>query len=239
MAALSNTARSAYDVAFQISPIILTGGIASQVPGGKLPVIGLVGQLASIAQGFLTNGIGLSDIGFRFVPLPGATVVSNSVGTYPFANQQVAGNAIVSQPLVISLQMIAPVNSDMGYITKLPIFTALQQSFASHNTAGGTYSIATPSYIYTNCVMTAITDVTSGRTHQQQVEWQLDFVQPLISQQAALSSLSGLMSKLSAGQPNSGEWSGLTGVAAQGAISGVPGLVGNVTQFLSGPVSGI
>lgn len=235
---LSNVARSAYDLAFQISPIILTGGIASQLPGQATPVIALIGQIAGIAQSFITNGIGLSSIGVRFVPMAGATVISNIAGTYPFANQQTAGNALVSQPLTISLEMIAPVNSDGGYITKLAIFTALRESFAAHNAAGGTYSIATPSYIYTNCLMTGITDVTGGNTRQQQINWQIDFVKPLLAQQDASNAESALISKLTNGQQQtSAGWSNITGVAGtQGAVAGVTSLTGNALNFLATPL---
>ena len=49
--ALASAARSAYQLAFQVSPIILQGGIAAGTPGGMLPIIGLTGQLLSFAQG--------------------------------------------------------------------------------------------------------------------------------------------------------------------------------------------
>lgn len=233
MAILSNAARTAYDVAFQVSPIILTGGIVANTQGSALPIIALVGQAASFAAGALLDGFSMDDFYARFVPLPGSTVISNAIGTYPFANQQVAANAIINQPLNISLQMIVPVKQTGGYMTKLAVFTALQQSLSSHNAAGGTYSIATPSYVYTNCIMTAMTDITSGETRQQQILWQLDFVQPLITQQQATAAQNGLMSKLTGGQQAGGSWSGISGVASQGALSGVPQQVANVTNFLS------
>lgn len=236
MSFIANAARSAYDIAFQVSPIILTGGIAANANGSALPIIALTGQAASFAQGVLTNGLTLDDFYARFVPLPGSTVISNAIGTYPFANQDVAANAIIRQPLNVSLQMIAPVKDTGGYFTKLAVFTALQQSLASHNAAGGTYSIAMPSYIYTGCIMVAMTDITSGGTKQQQILWQLDFVQPLVTQQAAQSSYSGLMGKLASGQQAGSSWSGISGVPSQGALSGVPQQVANVTQFLAQPL---
>jgi hypothetical protein len=233
---IANAARSAYDIAFQVSPIILTGGIVANTNGSALPIIALTGQVASFAQGALTGGLSLDDFYARFLPLPGSTVISNAIGMYPFANQDVAANAIIRQPLNISLQMIAPVKDAGGYFTKLAIFTALQQSLQSHNAAGGTYSIATPSYIYTACIMTGMTDITSGETKQQQVAWQLDFVQPLVTQQQAQSSYSGLMSKLAGGQQAGSSWSGLSGVPSQGALSGVSQQAANVTNFLAQPI---
>lgn len=232
--------RSAYDIAFQVSPIILNGGIVANTPGGMMPIIGLVGQLASLAQGVLSSGgLSLDDFFARYVVLPGGTIISNAVGTYPFANQQVAGNAIIMQPKNVSLLMIAPVKDTGGYLTKLALFTSLQSSLESHCAAGGTFHVATPARIYTNCILTSMTDVTGGEGRQQQIQWQLDFVQPLITQQAASSAFSALMSKLSGGQQvTDGAWSGAVaaaGSAVQGALQGVGNMAGVVNQFLSQP----
>lgn len=234
MSILTSAARSAYDIAFQVSPIIFTGGSVAAMPGGAMPIIALVGQAGAFVQGALAEGLGMEDFYARFVPMPGSTAIANTVGAYPFANQNVAANAIVRQPLTISLQMYAPVKDTAGYLTKLPLFTALQQSFASHNAAGGTYSIATPSYVYTDCIMLAMTDVTGHDTAQQQVTWQLDFIQPLISQAQASSALSSLMSKMTGGQPTARQWT-----EAQSIISGVPQQIGAVTQYASQAVTSL
>ncbi|WP_186157957.1 hypothetical protein [Burkholderia gladioli] len=237
---ISSGFRSAYDIAFQVSPIILNGGIVASTPGGMMPIIGLVGQLASLAQGVLSSGsLNLDDFFARYVVLPGGSIINNAVGTYPFANQQVAGNAIIMQPKNVSLLMIAPVKETGGYLTKLALFTSLQSSLESHCAAGGTFHVATPARIFTNCILTSMTDVTGGEGRQQQIQWQLDFVQPLITQQAASSAFSALMSKLSGGQQvTSSAWSGAvaaTGSAVQGALQGVGDMAGVVNQFLSQP----
>ncbi len=204
-----------------------------------LPIIGLVGQLAGFAQGLLTNGFSMSDFFARFVPVPGSTVISNSIGMYPFANQQVAANAIIEQPLTISLMMISPVKDAGGYFTKLALFTALRNSLKSHNKQGGTYHIATPAFIYTNCVMTTMTDVTQD-SKQQQIQWQLDFIKPLITQADASVAYSGLMSKLMSGSPiTSPSWSGAAAAVnspLQGALSDINGMAGSVNNFLSSPL---
>jgi hypothetical protein len=210
MSVLANAARTLYDLAFQISPIILTGGSVASVPGGALPIIMLTGQLASFVQGALTGG-GLSTDDFfaRFLVVPGGNLVNNAIGMYPFANQQVAANAIIQQPLSISLVMECPVRDDMGYLTKTAILTSLATSLKNHNTSGGLYTIATPAYLYTNCIMTSMTDVTGGATKQQQVRWQFDFVQPIVTVQGAQATMNGLMSKVSNGsQVTDSSWSG-------------------------------
>lgn len=238
MATLANAARTAYDLAFQVSPIILTGGLATGILGGNLPIIALYGQAAGFVQGAVSSGsISADDFYCRFVPLPGSTVINQTIGQYPFANQLVAANATVQQPLTISLQMIVPVKDSGGYLTKLAIFSSLQQSLLLHNASGGSYTIATPSLLYTNCLMTAMTDITGGETRQQQVSYQLDFVQPLISKQQAQAATSALMSKLSGGnQITSPSWSGASATAGQPAQSGLlnNGLTGGVVNFLSG-----
>jgi len=245
MSGIANAARSAYTLAFQVSPIILTGGIVAGLPGAALPVIGLIGQLASFAQGALSSGgLSANDFFAEFLPVPGGNIINNAVGMYPFANQQVAANAIIEQPLNISLQMIAPVKDTGGYLTKLALFTALRTSFNQHNQAGGTYAVATSAYIYPNCLMTGMTDITGGDTRQQQIEWQIDFIKPVITRQAAIGAFSSLMGKLNGGQQTSGAlaWSGAgaaTGTQASGAMSLVAGaqnLAGAINSFLSGPL---
>lgn len=244
--AVANAGRSAYDLAFQISPIILTGGIASGLLGGAIPVIGLVGQLASFGQGLLSSGsFGLNDAFAQFVPVPGGNIISNVIGMYPFANQQVAANAVIEQPLAISMMMIAPVKDAGGYLTKLATFTALRTSFRQHNNAGGLYTVATPAFIYTDCLMTGMTDITGGDTRQQQIEWQIDFVKPLVTQQQAQNAYSSLMGKLSSGSQISGPlaWSGAgaaAGTQAPGGLAAITGgaqqLAGGVNTFLSGAI---
>lgn len=230
----ANAARSAYDIAFQVSPIFLTGGMVSNAIGSTLPIVALLGQSAAFAQGVLTNGFTIEDFYARFVPMPGSTVISNTVGMYPFANQFVAANAIVRQPLTISLQMIAPVKDTGGYLTKTAIFTGLRQSLSAHNAAGGTYTIATPSYLYTGCILTSMMDITTGETKQQQIIWQLDFVQPLVSKESAIAAASSLMSKLSNGVQTNGLWSGQTSTPLPGALQSLSQQAGNVIDFLAG-----
>lgn len=231
MALLSGAFRSAYDVAFQVSPIIFTGGIVGG--SGPVPVISLVGQLAGFAQGALTSGaLSTNDAWARFVPLAGTSVIENTIGQYPFANQNVAANAIIRQPLNIGMQMIVPIKDAGGYLTKLALFTALQQSFVSHNAAGGTYTIATPSYIYTGCIMLSMTDITAGETRQQQVVWQLMFQQPLTTQAELNGSLNSVMAAIDSGQATTGA---LT--ATGSLISGILPQLSTVTQPLEGGIS--
>jgi hypothetical protein len=236
-----SAATSLYDLSFQISPIILNGGIAANSLGGMMPIIGLTGQLAALGQSLLS---GSAEPFARFVPAPGSTLMANAVATYPFANQFVAGNAVIKQPKNVSLIMYAPVQDTGGYLTKLALFEALISSLEAHVAAGGTFHIATPAHIYTNTLLTSWTDITNGELgRQQMVQFQLDFVQPLVTLQAAQQAQNSLMSKLTGGQQiipsglaGSSLWSSATtaiGSAAQGAAQGINGITGAINNFVT------
>lgn len=235
----NNTAfRDAYDLAFQVSPIILNGGSFSNALGGMMPIIGLMTEIVGFGLGATVNGVSIDDFPFRFLPVPGGKIINNAVGNYPFANQQIAANAIIVQPLNISLVMIAPVNTTGGYLTKLPMITALQTALQNHVDNGGTFHIATPGFLYTNCLLTGMTDITGGDTRQQQVTWQLDFVRPLLTQQQASAALSALNQKLAAGgviTTSQAIASAATAVGqpVQGAAANIQGMFGAVNNFLS------
>lgn len=191
---LGNAARSAYDLAYQSSPIIFNGGSFASAISGMVPLFTVLGSLINDVTGSDTAPT------IKFVPIPGATVVSNTAATYPFANRYVAGNAVIRNPKNVSLLMIAPVNSVGGYLLKQALFMTLQSTFEAHTAAGGTYHILTPAYPYFDCIMTGMTDVTTGEGYQQQIQWQIDFVQPLVTVSQAQAAFNGLLSQVSGGQ---------------------------------------
>jgi hypothetical protein len=226
--AYTNAAIAQYDLAYEISPIILYAGIAASVQGGALPIVRLMDGFGSASSD--------DDVLARFIPVPGGTIINNAIATYPFANQQVAANAIIQQPNVISLLMIAPVKEIGGYASKLSMFTSLQSSLQQHNLLGGYYYVATPARIFGPCLMTSMTDVTAGETKQKQIMWQIDFIEPLLTQAQAQAAQSTLMQRITNGAAINGTpaWSGpaaATGASAQGATastvgsSGMPGAV--------------
>ncbi len=142
--------------------------------------------------------------------------------------------------------MIAPVKDTAGYLTKLAIWTSLQNSLVAHNAAGGTYTVATPWYIYTGCILQSITDTTGGEGKQTQIMAQWDFVQPLTTQMQAIQAYSSLMSKLASGAQvtapttaGTSIWSNAAvavGSAAQNAVSNISNLSGVVNKYLSTPL---
>jgi len=217
---MSQIEQIAYQLSFEISPIILTGGIAAAIPGGMLPIIAVTSAI-SFPLGILSGGdVSLDGAFAHFIPLPGASLIDNAIGNYPFANQAIAANAIIKQPLIISMKMIVPAK---GYAIKTATMMALQAVLDQHTGLGGTFTVATPSFIYTNCVMTGMRDTSTHETQQLQWSWQLDFVKPLLTLTQAQAAQNALMSKLSSGTSFNGApaWSGL-----QPNVGFPPGLAG-------------
>lgn len=79
--------REMYKLGFEISPVILCGGIAQAIPGGMLPIVALT-QSASFVTGLLGGAINLTDLDKYFChwrPVQGATMVDYEIARYPFA----------------------------------------------------------------------------------------------------------------------------------------------------------
>jgi len=210
----------AFRIAYEISPIYLTGNstIIGQKLGSVLPMVflteGINLPLAFITERGLPD---LDDFFAHFVPMPGSTLVDNQVATYPFANQDVAANAIIRQPLTVSMRMICPVRNRLGYPAKIATMMLLKSTLDDHNAQGGLYSILTPSYFYTDCVMTRMTDISGGESVQSGHTWQLDFMQPLVDlSQAQEQAVNGKMGRLvNGGEVTDSNWSGPQAVLGQ------------------------
>jgi len=204
------TSRALFQLGSEISPIILTNGIAKYIPGGMLPIVAIT-EASSFTIGLLSGSINLDLDTYlcHFMPLPGSMLINNDIGEYPFANQAVAANAIIAKPIPVSLLMNCPVNQGYGYISKFTTISALKSALDLHNSMGGTYIVATPSYIYKNCILKQMRDVTGSGSKQVQQQWQFDFEKPLLTESEAGSVLNALMSKLSGGLPvDTPSWSG-------------------------------
>lgn len=240
--------QAAFKMAFELSPIVLTGGLAGPIPGGMLPLISLTEAL-NFTRGLLSGGgvslDNLDNFFAQFKVMPGGTLVDNAVATYPLANQATAANAIVSQPLKISLRMICPVKAPLGYAAKLATMMALQATLNYHNNSGGTYIVATPSFIYTNCLLANMSDASSGQSRQDQTEWQLDFVKPLLTLSDVEQAQNSLMSKITGGTFFSGapSWSGLEQTVnappTLASSSVVPASIGAISAGTPPPIPGI
>lgn len=207
-----STGLAAFKLSFQLSPIILTGGVAGFIPGGMLPLISITESL-NFAFGILGGSadIDLDSFFANFHPMAGSTLISQKIGKYPFANQAVAANAVIADPLNISMLMMVPARGPGGYAVKLATMMALQATLKQHNASGGTYIIATPSFFFTDCVMLNMRDVTPAASKQAQAAWVLDFEKPLLTLDQAAQALNSLMNTINSGTPIQGQpaWSGL------------------------------
>jgi len=235
---------TAFKLAYELSPIFLTGGssVIAQWPYQVVPFIFLTEGLGlnfviGVASG--SENIELDDFFAHFIPMPGSTLIDQQIATYPFANQAVAGNAVIQQPLTISMRMICPVRQRLGYASKIATMMLIKSSLDQHNQQGGTYSILTPSYFYTNCIMLKMTDISGGPSAQAQHTWQMDFMQPLVTLDAAQQAATGLMGKLTNGgvvtDPSYSGANAVIGQSVPGSVSGF-GVVGSADS-LAAPIS--
>jgi hypothetical protein len=148
------------------------------------------------------------------------------VAKYPFANQSYAANAILRDPLHVSLIWDTPMRGPSAWGKKLTVMQAVKQRLDTHNNNGGTYIVVTPAYVYDNMVMNALTDSSRGSSNLPQNAWRFDFERPLVTLQDLRAAQSALMSKLTNGVVTDGAWSG-PGVGL-GSITSQP-------QMSSGP----
>jgi hypothetical protein len=210
-----------FQLGYQCSPIILVGGLAQNIPGQMLPIVciteGISLLTGALAGNFPTS---MDDFFAQFTVVPSGRLITQQIGHYAFANQAVAANATVTEPLTVSVRMDCPAKGAGEYVAKLAVLTALQAALSAHNSAGGLYTIATPSFIYTNCIMTTLTDISGGVSAQVQYQWQFDFEQPLVRLQAAQQAYSALLNKIAGGtQISDPAWSSPE-VAAASPVSG-------------------
>jgi hypothetical protein len=226
MSVLDTIGRTVYQLGFEVSPIIFTDGIA-RFAGGFLPVIAVTegpNILASALSG--SNPFNLDKFFAHFTPVPGGKLANFAIGQYPFANQSVAANAIISEPLTLSMRMSIPVNKPGGHTAKLITMTMLKTVIQKHANLGGTYIVATPAGFYTNCILTGLTDVSTGDSPIPQNTWQWDFMQPLVTLQAAAAAQSTFMNTVSQGLPTAGSLNATASSAAVPSVISGTGIAG-------------
>jgi hypothetical protein len=235
---------SPWQLTYQVSPIFLTGGSVSNYPGGVLPLIWLTQRTGDpnapynySVMNLVTFPIASLDDAFgAFSVLPGGALVKQEVAKYPFANQWSAANATIREPTTLSVIMDTPMRGANAWMNKFAIMTALKATLETHNNNGGTYTVMTPAFMFTDMILTSLTDANrpiSPNNSVPQNAWRFDFEKPLVSQAdlQAVYSLSARMLQLTNGVPPVG-----TGGGA-GTPQGKPGELG--TLPLSGPQIGI
>lgn len=230
--------RELYKLGFEISPVILCDGVAQSIPGGMLPIVALT-QSASYVSGLLGGAINLTDLDKYFChwrAAQGATMIDYDIGRYPFANQAVAANALLAQPLRVSMIMDAPVNENTGAMTKLVTLSSLQAVLQAHANLGGTFVVATPGIIYSSCILRTVRDVTNANEPLPQRQWLWEFEQPLISDNGAGRAVANFVKKIDSGDKTNGtSW---TSTAAALGNTSLGSAVTDTVTGLIGKLSG-
>ena len=185
---------------YQLAPILLVGGIANRTAqNGTMTILTLTEGSETV------NYPNESDYFAHFKPLPGGTLVDFSAAEYPFASMNMAANAMVQNALKFSLLMTCPprTNPRISYPSVQAIITRIQRQMTAHVLAGGVCTVATPATIYQNCLFLSLRDASSAgdKTVQNAFVW--EFLQPLITQQAAEQVYNNLYNKLANGLPTS------------------------------------
>jgi hypothetical protein len=198
-------------LSFQVCPIILSGGIVAQIPGALLPMTKIFDpNLYAFNNLALPYPIyDLDDAFGSFNVLPGGTLVSQSIGKYPFANQSVAANAVIREPLTLSLIMDAPMRGPKAFAIKHMIMHCLKATLEAHNNAGGVYVIATPAFMYDNMVMISLTDNSRGTNSLPQNAWRFDFEKPLVALADLDVAYNEMMAKIANNLPTSANLTGI------------------------------
>ena len=186
---------NSYWTQYQVNPIYLVGGIAGAGMMAISSVLNAAGYPAGLTSGSTAT---LGDTFGAFSVLPGGTLIDNEIAEYPFANATTAADAVITQPLHISLDMLVP--SDGSAVTlnnRLSIMTALKTTLDNHVAQGGLFNVATPSFIYFNCLLVSLVDTTGADIGGQvQIRWQWNFRQPLVTLQAAQAQQNSSLSKI-------------------------------------------
>ena len=179
---------STFQQTFELAPIIFNQGFAANYPGAALTIVEMI-ETAGI------GGLEYGDYFAHFKVMPGGTLIDYQFAEYPFASLEVAANAVVQQPLKVSMLMICPAQTTTtnNYNTKLNTLTLLADRIQSHIQAGGYFTVMTPGYVYSDVLLKTIRDVTPAGDKQVQAIWQWDFEQPLIAVEDANTNVSATL----------------------------------------------
>lgn len=182
--------------AYQLAPILLVQGIAAQLPNGQMTILSLTEGSDAV------NYADDNEYFAHFEPLPGGTLVDFTAAEYPFASMNMAANAMLQNALHVSLKMQCPVrNNAHNYPALQATITRIQQQLTAHILAGGSFTVATPGFIYSNCLLLNVRDISNAGDKKVQGTFQFDFAAPLITEQAATQTFNNLYSKLAGGLP--------------------------------------
>jgi hypothetical protein len=181
---------------YQLAPIILVQGIAAKLKNGQMTILTLTEGSDSV------NYADDNQYFAHFEPVSGGTLLDFTPAEYPLASMSMAANAMIQNGLKISMKMVCPArNNAHNYPALQATITRIIQQLTAHDLAGGSYTVATPAFIYANCLLLNVRDISNAGDKKVQGTFQLDFVQPLITQQAAAQTFNSLYAKLANNLP--------------------------------------
>lgn len=230
------TSMTDYKLMYQVAPIILTNGIVGEggvvnmlaLTNPSVTQIGLNGVIPATAtmisplvpSNFLSGAVTLDlDETFgSFTVSPGGSLLMQTVPKYPLADMTMAANAIVRDPITLSLlwdtpmrvpRTLAAVAVTDAWAIKFATMMALKGMLDQHNNLGGTYSVMTPAYTYTDLILTALTDVSRPGNPVPQNAWRFDFERPMVlTEQDVQNDQNLLLKRITAGVLTNGQTSG-------------------------------
>jgi hypothetical protein len=198
---------SFYQLLYQITPIFLNDGIASKIGGGILPIMALLNPNAyNVLFSGGSDTFNIDSYFGIFQPASGGSLVQQQIAEYPFANLSVAANAIVRNPIEVSMIMVTPMKTQYSWAVKNATMTALKSALDTHNNMGGTYTVFTPAFTYYNMVMLGLSDMSNPQVVIPQNTWKWDFRKPLVSQADLIFAENNLYAKITGGIQTSAEW---------------------------------
>lgn len=227
--------RNDYQLSFELSPIVLVGGVAGT---GMLPIISIL-SAQDYKQGVTSSATPkpAADYFGQFRVLPNHTLMDNEVATYPAANQITAANAVITNPLTVSFEMLVPANGDVSLSEKLAKMTSLKSKLDQHTSMGGYYNLATPSFIYQGALLRRLVDATEeDEGGQVQVRWVWDFVVAQITASAVQAAQNQAMANIANQTKNSGDPPGSNPIAT-GVGQPSSNIVQNLVPAAAGPAA--
>jgi len=194
---MSTSNFASFQKLYEIAPIMLVGGIASGLPDSMMNIL----QLTEGDQN--ANYDDPNQYFAHYKVLSGSSLQDWGIAEYPFASMIMAANAVIKNPLKVSLLMACPAQTKVptNLIQRQATINRLKSSLDDHISQGGYFIVSTPGFTYSNCLLTALHDITNPTEKQVQFLYQWDFVQPLITQSQAQITLNALYNKLDKGLP--------------------------------------
>jgi hypothetical protein len=197
---------SLYQLLYQITPIFLTNGVASSMSGGVLPIIAILNPNAyNVLFSGGSDTFNIDSYFGIFQVAAGGSLVQQQIAEYPFANLNVAANAIVRQPIEVSLVMMTPMKTQYAWAVKNATMTALKATLDTHNNLGGTYTVFTPAFTYYDMLMLSLTDCSTPQSTLPQNTWKWDFRKPLVTMADLIAAENNLYAKITNGLPGPAE----------------------------------